>query len=841
MMDINLARFKKPSRYIGNEINIVRKDASVRVALCFPDTYEVGMSHLGMKILYEIVNRMPFASAERVFSPWVDLESYLLNNDLPLTSLENRMPLREFDIVGFSLQYELSYTNIFNILRLGKIPIRADDRDKGHPIVIAGGPCAVNPLPLSPFIDAFVIGDGEEIIKEIVTVYSEVKGSRREDILKELSRLDGIYVPLIHDIQTHPDSAVAKKKTRIRRRIIHDLDLVPFPVSPVVPYAPIVHDRVAIEISRGCTRGCRFCQAGMIYRPLRERSVENILNLAHRSLSRTGYDEISFTSLSTGDYTCLYQLIKGLNDLYSDKQVAISLPSLRVGSLSKEILEEIKKVRKTGFTIAPEAGTERLRSVINKDFTENEYEETLKIIFKEGWRNIKLYFMIGLPTETETDINGIINMVRMASGIGRTVSGRTLNINVGVSAFVPKPHTPFQWIGQMPFEELIERQDYLRKGLRRRGINFKGQDIRQSLLEAVFSRGDKRCASLLENAWKEGCRFDGWSEFFDFDRWLRAFEKAGIDIFEYASRGLEVEEELPWDFIDTGIKKNPLKIEYKKALNEKITEDCRKFCYGCGLGCKTEVKKIRTLEDTDKIENENLLSSYPLNFLTSYQKIRLRLRVQFSKTDILRYLSHQELMTAILRAIRRANIPMVYTSGFHPHPEISFGPALPAGVEGLNEYFDIKIYSVMGVDEFKQRLNSELPQGIEAIDVIRLDKKVRSLSEVITCYKYEMIIDRDDVRVIEDFMSQPACIVLRDKKRVDIRAMVKEAVLYDDILRLTLIDKNSTKVRLFEILQVLLSKLPEEIYQIRIKRTGVYSYCTEEDKTKGMFVSWQSR
>ncbi len=813
-MNINLARFKRPSRYIGKEINIIRKDAGVKVALCFPDTYEVGMSHLGLKILYGIINNIPFASAERVFAPWADLESYLIDKGIPLTSLEERRPLREFDIVGFTLQYELSYTNILNMLRLGKIPIRADDRDERHPLIIAGGPCTVNPLPLSPFIDAFVIGDGEEIIKEIISIYSELKGTKREEILREFSKVEGIYVPLIHNT----------KDVRIKRRFIKDLDSAPFPESPVVPYTSIVHDRVAVEISRGCTRGCRFCQAGMIYRPLRERSVENVLKIAQKSLSSTGYDEISFTSLSTGDYNCLYQLIKGFNDLYLDKHVAISLPSLRVGSLSKEILEEIKRVRKTGFTIAPEAGTARLRSVINKDFTENEYGETLEILFKEGWRNVKLYFMIGLPTETEVDINGIIKMVRMASRIGSTISGKTLNIKVGVSAFVPKPHTPFQWMGQMALEELIKRQDYLRNGLRKRGVNFKSQDIRQSLLEAVFSRGDERCASLLENAWREGCHFDGWSEFFDFERWLKASEKAGIDLFEYTSRGFSLEGELPWDFIDIGIKKDLLRVEYEKALKEKITEDCRKVCYGCGLGCKeyrsVEVQKCRSIEERNRKRI----------FRASEHQVK-RFRIRYLKKGILRYLSHQELVTAILRAIKRADIPMIYTSGFHPHPVVSFGPALPAGVEGLNEYFDIEIQPLMETDEVKRRLNSELPEGIEVIEAIRVGKKVRTLSDVITCYKYEVMINRDDVIAIEEFMGQQSHVVLRNGKRIDIRTMVEEAVLYDNILTLTLIDKNGAKVKLFEVLQGLLSRPLEQIQQMRIKRTGVYSYNTYEEIT----------
>jgi len=818
---MNLAVFKKPSRYIGNEINSVKKEADLRVALCFPDTYEVGMSHLGLKILYRIINNIPFACAERVFAPWIDLEAYLTRNDLPLTSLEHRRPLRDFDIIGFTLQYELSYTNILNILRLGRIPLRSDERQDDDPVVIAGGPCAVNPLPLYPFIDAFVMGDGEEVIKEIVSICHDLKGGDRHSLLKEFSKREGIYVPLIHDI----------KKVKIRRRIIHDLDSAPFPESPVVPYAPIVHDRIAIEISRGCTRGCRFCQAGMIYRPLRERTVERILDLSQKSLSSTGYDEISFTSLSTGDYTHLHALIKGFNNLYSDRCIAVSLPSLRVGSINRELLREIKRVRKTGFTIAPEAGTPRLRNIINKDFTQDEYEETLRFLFEEGWRHIKLYFMMGLPAETEADLNGIVNMVRMASSMGRMISGRGVNINVAVSAFVPKPHTPFQWTGQTSFEELSRRQEYLKVKLCKRGINFKGHNLNQSLLEAVFSRGDEKTFALLEEAYSRGCRFDGWSEFFDFDRWLRAAENTGIDLFEYASRFFDLDEGLPWDFIDTGIKKDALKNEYKRAMKGETTEDCRKACYGCGLGCR----EIRAVEEQEFKITEIKKKASPV-IRAPHPSMTTRFRVRYSKRGILRYLSHQELMTAILRAIRRAGIPLVYSSGFHPHPVVSFGPALPVGVEGANEYFDIEVYPVVGPDRFMHSLNLELPEGIEVSEVIRISRKVRALSDIINCYEYEVMV-KDDIReAVKEFMSRSEFTVIRKGERVNIRGLVKEAEVKDNVLRLVLVDRDGMRARLFEALQALLSRPLEDIMNLQIKRTGLYSY----NKKEGVKI-WQAR
>ena len=818
---MNLASFQKPSKYLGNEVNIICKEADIKVALCFPDTYEIGMSHLGLKILYYIINNIPYASAERVFAPWLDFESFLRKNALPLTSLENKRPLKDFDIVGFTLQYELSYTNVLNMLNLGGIPMKSADRTDNHPLIIAGGPCAVNPLPLAPFIDAFVLGDGEEVIGEILDIYKHCKMQIakckmqnekfkiKEDLLKAFSKLQGVYVPAVH----------SDNRQKIKRRIVEDLDKALFPDSPVVPFTRIVHDRIPIEISRGCTKGCRFCQAGMIHRPLRERSLEKVLSLSKNSILNTGYEEISFTSLSTGDYSNLPALLKNFNTLCSDHPVAISLPSLRVGSISRDALKEIKSIRKTGFTIAPEAGTKRLRDIINKDFTEEEYEETLNKLFTEDWQNIKLYFMVGLPTETQKDLEGIINMAEMALKKGKEITGSRININVGISAFVPKPHTPFQWCGQTPFNDLRARLDFLRKALRKKGLNFKGQHIELSLLEAVFSRGGSDCASLLETAWGLGCRFDGWAESFDFSKWLLASEKTGINLYDYAARTLDINSELPWDFIDIGITKKILEAEYEKSLRGEITPDCKRKCYECGLKCKTRQQNTDSRTQTKESPRPPLWKRGAEGKTTNSIKIRVR----FSKTDLLRYLSHREVITALLRAMRRASIPLIYSEGFHPHPKISFGPPLPVGVEGINEYFDIELPAPISAD-IMYKINAFLPCGLKVLSASVINKNTKSLNDFISRYEYEIIVDKTMHKSINSFLELPSCMIKRGEDAVDIRPIVEGAKINNGSLHLVLADTNTAKARLYEILKEMFQKPVEELQTMPIKRFFLYGY-----------------
>ncbi|MFA7574106.1 MAG: TIGR03960 family B12-binding radical SAM protein [Arcobacteraceae bacterium] len=603
-----LGNVEKPGRYIGKEYNqIVKKDniGTVKVALAFPDLYEIGMSYLGFKILYDIINKREDALAERVFAPAEDMEKQMLENNIPLFSQESYRPLNEFDIVGFSLQHELCYTNVLHMLNIGNIQLKAGKRSEDEPLVIAGGPATFNPEPLTDFIDLFVIGDGEDIINEIIAVYSswskKGKKSGKKGLLQELGSIQGIYIPSFYTVDYYPDGTIKSfscrnkyAKEKITKRIVADLNSAPFPTSPIVPNIDIVHNRITLEVFRGCTRGCRFCQAGMIYRPVRERSEENLLKLAEESLKNTGYEEISLSSLSSSDYSRVSSLIKELVDRYEEKGVGVSLPSLRIDSFSVQLARETQRVRKTGLTFAPEVGTDRLSNTVNKNVTENDLYNTVQYAFNEGWRRVKLYFMIGLPTETRDDIDGIIQMIKRVEKIGRKTVGARFSLNVSINAFVPKAHTPFQWVGQEKEEILIEKFNYIGKKIRSKNISYSFPDTKESLLEAVFARGDRRLNRVIEEAYQAGCKFDSWREFFNFDKWKETFQKNHLDISFYANRERKEEEIMPWDIIDCGVSKEYFWLEWKKAIEGKTTRDCRTAdCQGCGLQkiCKEISKK----------------------------------------------------------------------------------------------------------------------------------------------------------------------------------------------------------------------------------------------------------
>lgn len=590
---------QKPARYTGGELNSVVKnaeDVDIRFAFCFPDTYEIGMSHLGLKILYSLINEREDAWCERFFAPADDMEAQLRDNNIPLFAVESKDPLGDFDIIGFTLQYELSFSTILNMLDLGGIPVLAKDRRDLKNLVIAGGPCASNPEPLCDFIDVFQLGDGEELMNEFLDLYKEYKarGASKEEFLRAAASIDGIYVPSLYEALYNDDGtlkAVVPKDgapSIVHKRVVKDLDTAYYPDKFIVPFLEIVHDRVVAEVFRGCIRGCRFCQAGFIYRPIREKTPETIETQAAELIKNTGYDEIGLISLSTSDYTGIQPLLSNMIDWTQQKKINITLPSLRVDNFSDELVEKMKLIRRSGLTFAPEAGSQRLRDAINKNITEDEILDTARLAFKGGWTTVKLYFMLGLPTETWEDVEDIIGLSRkIVSEYFRMEDkpkGKGLTVNVSASSFVPKPHTPFQWEPQDTREELTKKREYLIEQSRvpKSHIHLSAHKINTIFLEAVFARGDRRLGKVLYEAWKSGCKLDSWDEHFRFDLWEEAFKKCEIDPEWYANRRREYEEVLPWDHLDYGISKEFLIRENEKAKKSQTTENCRIKCAACG-------------------------------------------------------------------------------------------------------------------------------------------------------------------------------------------------------------------------------------------------------------------
>ena len=602
LTDDILLKIEKPARYIGNEVNSVMKgkNVSIRFAMCFPDVYEIGMSHLGIQILYDMFNRRDDVWCERVYSPWVDLDKVMREEKIPLFALESQDPVRDFDFLGITIQYEMCYTNILQVLDLACIPLHAKDRTEEDPIVIGGGPCAYNPEPIAEFFDMFYIGEGETVYDELLDTYKENKknGGSRMDFLEKACQIDGIYVPMFYDVTYHEDGTIDQffpvnkhAPSVIHKQVVMDVTNTTYPQAPIVPYIKVTQDRVVLEVQRGCIRGCRFCQAGMLYRPTRERDVETLKQYAYNMLKNTGHEEISLSSLSTSDYSELKELVTFLIDNFKNKGINISLPSLRIDAFSLDVMSQVQDIRKSSLTFAPEAGSQRMRNVINKGLTEEDIISGAGQAFEGGWNKVKLYFMLGLPTETEEDMEAIAvladKVARRYYEIPKDQRNGKCQITASSSFFIPKPFTPFQWAPMLNHEDYIERAAIVKHAflnqLNKKSLRYNWHDAEVSVLEGVFARGDRKIASVIEEAYRMGCIYDSWSEQFDNDKWMRAFDNTGIDIGFYNLRERGEDEVFPWDFIDIGVTKKFLRREWDRAMKGEVTPNCRMQCSGCGV------------------------------------------------------------------------------------------------------------------------------------------------------------------------------------------------------------------------------------------------------------------
>jgi radical SAM family uncharacterized protein/radical SAM-linked protein len=807
-----LPLFPRPSNYLGAEINAVHKDPSgvaLRWGLAFPDLYEVAMAYPGQQILYRLLNADPRIWAERVFAPHPEVARILREHGAPLCTLESDTPLRRLDILGFSLTHELCYTTVLFMLDLAGIAFRSAERDESDPLIVAGGGAAYNPEPVAPFLDAVVLGEGEEAAAELsdAVLRSRQGSESRTRLLQRLSSLPGIYVPSLHPGGSRERAARAGQSGgTVRKRVIADLDEAPHPVSCVVPCGGAVHDRLNLEIARGCTRGCRFCQAGMTSRPVRERSLTALDRIMTEGLNSTGFEEVSFLSLSTGDYSRLNGLFRQSYRRCRNEQVAISLPSLRVGSLDPELMDMVSRIRRTGATLAPEAGSQRLRDVINKNVTETELLEHTGKLFEMGWHRVKLYFMIGLPTETETDLQAIADLCRKVQATAG--NRKKLQITASVAPFVPKPHTPFQWCRQASREEILEKIGILRRAFRgRRHLKLSWHSPEMSLVEGVFARGGRDLAPVVEHAYRCGDILTGWQEYFDFGRWQRVFEEAGTDVAgALAQRPLD--GSLPWDHLKSGVRKEFLQREYRRALQRTPTPDCRfGACQDCGVCSRLQSGSelagdssgraiapvlARDGEDGGAVraggEGEGPLSAPDAK--------AARMRLWFEKSGQARYLSQLELQSVLERAMRRAGLPLSFSRGFHPKPLLSFGRALPVGVASLSEWCIVYLREPVEAEPLARTLNRQpLPHGIRFLSAETLALDEPAPQARFEEYELHYLASRERARELQSqwlraLQRESLPVEHRSKKgvkTVDIRSFLAEAEpLSPDALRVGL-------------------------------------------------------
>ena len=853
----------KPARYTGGEWNAVRKDwegVQCRFVLALPDVYEVGMSNLGLAILYEILNRRADIAAERVYAPWVDMEEQMRERSIPLFSLESRRPIREFDFLGFSLQYEMIYSNVLNMLDLAGIPLYARERGEDMPFIVGGGPCVYNVEPIADFFDFFVIGEAEEVLPELcdalIVWRAEGRPGGRRGFLTRLLAIDGIYVPAFYEPLY--DEAGHFREMRllhpaarpvIYKRVVRDMDAVMSVEHPIVPYMDIVHNRMMLELFRGCSRGCRFCQAGIAYRPARERTEERLRRMAEGLIASTGYDEMSLTSLSSADYSCLGRLVDDLMADNAGEKISFSLPSLRIDSFSIDLAHRMQQVRKSGLTFAPEAGTQRLRDVINKGVTEENLLTACGAAFRHGWKQVKLYFMMGLPTETDEDIIGIAKLAKKVVDLYTEIRGRRgCKVTVSVSCFVPKPYTPFQWFGQLPIEEFQRRQQLLKEHITDRSITFHYHDARLSVIEGVFARGDRRLAPALYEAWKKGAKFDGWSDLFDDSRYFAAFETCGVDWEYFSRRTRTIGEPLPWTHTSPGVLERFLKSEWQKALAASLTEDCRRtHCTGCGicptLGvdvidyARTEAERAVLSAEKDSAVGEASPASVETG--NPAERRLFVYRGLITKGEELRYVSHLDYANLFVRACKRAHLPMAYSEGFNPHMKVAFASALSLGAASDAEYVDFEMKEALAPSEVMARLGAHLPRGAAIVRLRLLEGKHRALMADVNEARYRIAVpytgDVEAVRAsVARYNAAESAVWERStpkkSRTIETKAYVKTPVSFQLengrlMFWMNLVVTPQGSVKPIEILSVMVRDfdLPVDPSEAYVTRTGLFA------------------